>query len=732
MLGLDEEFEKLKRFHIDGRRVVFIDDDHTPEGGFGIVRRAELHHSAYLPSWLASRRYGPPQLVAVKQIKVSGAFNMPRVKRAFTREMLVWSSLEAHPGIAKFIGFYADFKRSEAWLLSPWEPNGNVTEFIKAHNLEVPEKLSLVYDSIGALAFLHQLDPPVCHGDIKSANFLVTAEYKARLCDFGLAQLHEDSGFGRLETSTGMKGSIRWCSPEILQDEPRAPTSDVYAWAWLVWEIMTGDLPYQGTSANYAIMAKIFGSTLPQVDGESRLSDCLQVWDLMIRCWNVEPEQRPTARICKTTVTYLPRCTPTPANADHQIRRAELLENLGDLEIWKGNHEKSSAYLDEALLLYQEEEDSRGMANVLRKQAVVAYRNDEDNKASEKAMAALELFRNLNDAIGIADASIWLGRSLASLGAMDEALPILEESLKIYRTQENDVGATHCLEKIGLIENHYSQGKKALLTLDEAVTIASRSGDRLGMSRALRSLAYTHRRLGDFAKATTYYSESNRIARSIGWELGLVSTLGPMVQIKMESGDYRETEELIQESILIAQKGSLRRLLAASFWKLGDCFREQSKFNEATAALEESCLLYQELSRHNQAKDVAYTLAEVESSRGDWKRALFWHDYSIGVCRSQEDPWELADHLGLKSRTLVKARRYDEAALHLEAAIVIYKEKESSWDWERRHLCAIPTTVMQWERRLPLLCDMKKLQRRLPHLVTASLKLPIPTGHVEP
>ncbi|KIO23531.1 hypothetical protein M407DRAFT_51502, partial [Tulasnella calospora MUT 4182] len=216
--------------------------------------------------------------------------------QAFTREMLVWSRIQAHPGIAKFIGFYADFDNSKAWLLSPWEPNGNVSQFVAAQNLEVPEKLSLVYDTIDALNFLHQLDPPVCHGDIKAANVLVTSEYKARLCDFGLARLHEDIGFGRLETSTGMKGSIRWCSPEILRDEPRAPTSDVYAWAWLVWEIMTGDLPYQGTSADYAIMAKIFESTLPQVDGASRLSDCLQVWDLMIRCWNFEPGQRPTAK----------------------------------------------------------------------------------------------------------------------------------------------------------------------------------------------------------------------------------------------------------------------------------------------------------------------------------------------------------------------------------------------------------------------------------------------------
>lgn len=104
-----------------------------------------------------------------------------------------------------------------------------------------------------------------------------------------------------------------------------------------------GDLPYEGTSAEYAIIRKIFESPLPQVDGAERLSDCLQAWDLMTTCWNFDPQQRPTAKMCKTTITYLPRCTPASENAGHRTRSAALLENLGDLESWKGNLEKSSA-----------------------------------------------------------------------------------------------------------------------------------------------------------------------------------------------------------------------------------------------------------------------------------------------------------------------------------------------------------------------------------------------------
>ncbi|KIO23546.1 hypothetical protein M407DRAFT_50686, partial [Tulasnella calospora MUT 4182] len=145
------------------------------------------------------------------------------------------------------------------------------------------------------LTFLHQSNPPICHGDIKSPNVLVNKECRAVLCDFGLARLYEDSGFSRLETSTGFKGSLRWCSPEVINGEPRSPSGDVYSWAWLVWEIMTGKLPYEGASADYVIIRQVFESPRPQVDGELRLSDCLQVWELMTRCWEMDPLQRPTA-----------------------------------------------------------------------------------------------------------------------------------------------------------------------------------------------------------------------------------------------------------------------------------------------------------------------------------------------------------------------------------------------------------------------------------------------------
>ncbi|KIO16969.1 hypothetical protein M407DRAFT_33376, partial [Tulasnella calospora MUT 4182] len=605
-------------------------------------------------------------------------------------------------------------------------------EFVKAHNPEVPEKLSLVYDTIDALAFLHQLNPPVCHGDIKSANVLVGADYKARLCDFGLALLHDDSGFKRLETSTGSKGSVRWNSPEIIDGAPRAPTSDVYAWAWLVWEIMTGDLPYEGTSSDYAIIRKIFESPLPAVDGASRLSDCLQAWDLMTRCWNADPQQRPTARICKTTVAYLPRCAPTPMNLDQHTRSAALLENLGDLESWKGNPEKSSAYLEEALRLYQEQTDTKGIASVLRKQAAAAARYSDYGQAIITATAALEHFRNLNDPLGIADASLWLGWSLLMRDQVDKALPVLQQALEIYRAHGNDLGAALCLERIGTVQETEAQRDEALSALDEAVMVASRSGDRLGLARALRTMGILHLNRSDFDRAAGAFSRARPIAQSIGWYGGLSDIGRRMAFIKLESDEYHEAQALLQDSVSIARQARSRWDLAWGLNLLGFTFQKQSNLDEAASALGEACLLFQELSRPEESAEAASTLVALKSSQGDWDGALFWCDHIIAVRRSQKDHGAVAYHLGEKGDILVNAQRYDEAAVHFEAAIVTFSESGKSWDWKLEQLCAIPKTAMKWERRLPLLCDLKKLQRRQPQLRTATLKLPIPFNSGEP
>ncbi|KAG8919693.1 hypothetical protein FRC01_001160 [Tulasnella sp. 417] len=347
------------------------------------------------------------------------------------------------------------------------------------------------------------------------------------------------------------------------------------------------------------------------------------------------------------------------------------------------------------------------------------------------ATTSLEHCRTLNDALGIAEASYYLGWSMSMLGELDEALQILHESLGIRRAHGDDAGVVQCLERIGNIQMAKGQRQEALSTMDEAMAIASRSGDRLGLANVLHALGGIHHELSDFVKAADALSEAITITRNVGCEGELSTNLYDMGHLKMQWGEHREAEQLLQESISIARRIGGRLMLAAGLDYLGECFRRQSKLKEAAPLLEEACLLYHELSHQALSSNIACTLVGLRSSQGDWDSAVRWHDHIIALCRGQKNLSTMAVHLIWKGRTLVKARRYDEAALHFEAAIAANVENRNSWDRGLKLLCAIPRMAMHWERRSPLLCDVKKLQRRQPQLVTPSLKLSISIGHRE-
>lgn len=63
--------------------------------------------------------------------------------QTFVNELRLLDKL-SHPNIAKIIGFVEDVEKSVAWLVSPWEDNGNLREFLRSGTWEIPERVSLV------------------------------------------------------------------------------------------------------------------------------------------------------------------------------------------------------------------------------------------------------------------------------------------------------------------------------------------------------------------------------------------------------------------------------------------------------------------------------------------------------------------------------------------------------------------------------------------------------------
>ncbi|KAJ7738434.1 kinase-like domain-containing protein, partial [Mycena olivaceomarginata] len=143
------------------------------------------------------------------------------------------------------------------------------------------------------LEYLHRKH--IVHGDLKGqlqSNILVTPSGRACIADFGLASIADASSFNlTLSSQSNRGGTLRYQAPELFSDQHSNHFgSDVYAFACVGYEILTGKVPFFEISADGAIILKVMQGVRP-----SRLPiiSPVELWLLLDDCWSQDPKGRP-------------------------------------------------------------------------------------------------------------------------------------------------------------------------------------------------------------------------------------------------------------------------------------------------------------------------------------------------------------------------------------------------------------------------------------------------------
>ncbi|KIO24653.1 hypothetical protein M407DRAFT_51361, partial [Tulasnella calospora MUT 4182] len=212
-----------------------------------------------------------------------------RMRKRLAREIYVWAALD-HPNILKLLGFA--FENGRPCLVSPWCGNGTLQEYLRKY--PDVDRRQLVRQTSEGLEYLHAQTAPIIHGDFTTANVLVTDDHIAKICDFGGARRDEEARTGL--TTAGLEfTNIRYTAPEILQGSSTPSVrSDVYSFACVALETMTGKSPFWKTEKDIGVIQKVLKDKLtPSQEDHPGLEDA-DMWDLLRRCWNHEPSDRPT------------------------------------------------------------------------------------------------------------------------------------------------------------------------------------------------------------------------------------------------------------------------------------------------------------------------------------------------------------------------------------------------------------------------------------------------------
>lgn len=211
-------------------------------GPYRLVR--ELGHGGMGAVWLAEREDGVlKRQVALKLPHAS----LPRrqLTERFHRERDILASLE-HPHIARLYdaGVTAD---GRPWLAMEFVAGRNIVEHCREQNLDLPARLQLFLQVAGALQYAHSR--LVIHRDLKPNNILVTDGGEVRLLDFGIAKLLQDESVAAHRTELTQFGqpalTPQYAAPEQILGKSVGTGADVYALGLVLYELLTGALPYR-------------------------------------------------------------------------------------------------------------------------------------------------------------------------------------------------------------------------------------------------------------------------------------------------------------------------------------------------------------------------------------------------------------------------------------------------------------------------------------------------------
>lgn len=162
-----------------------------------------------------------------------------------------------HPTIIKLIrysqtDFYND---SKPVIVTEYFPNKSLFEVLEQirHGTAIPEwndtkKLINIY----GIATGMQYSPAnnLIHRDLKTQNILIDEYLYPRITDFGLSKiLHQNLDSMSIQSVNDYKGTPAFFSPEIWDSKNYSKSSDVYAFGFIVYELITGDLPFINMSS---------------------------------------------------------------------------------------------------------------------------------------------------------------------------------------------------------------------------------------------------------------------------------------------------------------------------------------------------------------------------------------------------------------------------------------------------------------------------------------------------
>ncbi|KAG9042961.1 hypothetical protein FS837_010191 [Tulasnella sp. UAMH 9824] len=660
--------ESLGHLRIERTRIQRIGNSAGTEGGSADVEAAIL-----VPAQTATCSGSDnTEYVAVKKLRFAEDERDDRVLAAspgpFAHEVKLLNDI-SHTNVVKIVGFVEDIALGIAWMVFSWEKNGNLREFVRSASWELPERAWLVnipsnHGSLPALtrdyqidgvarglSYLHGRSPPICHGDLKSLNILITAQAEAIITDLGSARAlnltpereteeptikasnpaakagEESLGVeipetGEHITLTGPAWTLRWAAPELVEGGSPGLASDIWAFGWICWETVTGNFPFD-EDRKVAVILRIIRGKLPQISDNALFKQVKMLFSLMEECWRLDPTNRPSAVRCQQVVSFMEKAIPPRLESDNPaaIRSIELLCALGRIQQNNGMMAEALKYFEKSIEASKLVGDEWGKAKSMKALGYLCYLQSGYVEAERWYMQARNIYSEMEDQIGLAQSIDGLGDVYYSQNEYSKAEESYIQAQSLFSQVGSQVGYAQSVKSLGDVYYIRSEYSKAEEMYVQARNINSQIGHQLGFAQATDSLGDLYNARGEYSKAEDSFIQARNIYSQIGEQIGFAQSLRSLGDMYRLRSQYTKAEESYIQARNIYSEVNDKLGFTQCVRGLADVYHMRSKYSEAEDLYVQARDIYSQIGHQQGVALSDHGLGEVYRMQGEFPKA---------------------------------------------------------------------------------------------------------------
>ena len=302
-------------------------------------------------------------------------------------------------------------------------------------------------------------------------------------------------------------------------------------------------------------------------------------------------------------------------------KMAEVELFRAQLAVSGGNYDKSAALADNAVKLGLKAK--RYDVSIDAYQALFDgfYQQGMNREAIQNGELGLELSRSHGASRKEAYILNRLGLAFLELRDPSAATLYFEQSLSIFRKEEDLRGVARVLANLGLVAGHRGDYTAALDYCEQALKLAREIGSRQGEALLLGNLGWYSGLLGDYRQALSYAERNLRIAREIGDKFVETYSLINLSSHASALGDSLTSVKYAQEGIDLARGANNRNAEAWAWTYLGHGLFESGEMDRASAAYQAALTLRAELDQPVLATEPCAGLARIALMQGNKSEA---------------------------------------------------------------------------------------------------------------